>query len=383
MPESPIAPDVRQLSAEELPSAQFPAQGSQDFRVYFASGCHAEILRHASEDVSVEICGVLVGHWKRDDDGPFVEISDCIRAESATSKFAEVTFTHESWAKINKVMDERFADARIVGWYHSHPDFGIFLSDRDVFIQENFFSAPGQVAHVVDPVRKTEGVFTWSNGKPTPCSYYWIGETLYAEPSAAPRDEPARRAAPAAQLTSQAGAPLRHNDAPGPLWNWTAMLLMFVLGCLVWQLLAQGRSNWERQMLFEGIVKHYGLWKGMRPGLKQELDSLDSGLAAVSNQVNALAQEHVKLAGEDGTAKRTQWREVLTVLRAARNHLDAVEEKYCLSDAETKVVEQLLKASADADALSESVPDASTDDKDDAKDAGDEDSKSSSSKSAE
>ena len=54
---------------------------------------------------------------------------------------------------------EYFANARIVGWYHTHPDFGIFLSDYDVFIHQHFFSGPGQIALVIDPVRKLEGVF--------------------------------------------------------------------------------------------------------------------------------------------------------------------------------------------------------------------------------
>src|SRR5207244_1370502 len=69
-------------------------------------------------------------------------------------------------------------NSRIVGWYHSHPDFGIFLSDRDCFIHENFFSGPGQVAYVFDPVRDLEGMFAWQNGKPTPLPHFWVGNTI-------------------------------------------------------------------------------------------------------------------------------------------------------------------------------------------------------------
>ena len=76
-------------------------------------------------------------------------------------------------------MDTRYADKRIVGWYHSHPDFGIFLSDRDCFIHEHFFSGAGQVAYVVDPVRDLEGVFSWQKGKPTPMSHFWVGSQIH------------------------------------------------------------------------------------------------------------------------------------------------------------------------------------------------------------
>ncbi len=152
---------------------------------------HAALWKHAREDTSVEICGVLVGTWHRDESGPFAAIVDSIRGEGATTKFAEVTFTHQTWAKINAEMDSRFADKKIVGWYHTHPDFGIFLSDRDRFIQEHFFSGPGQVAHVIDPVRNVEGVFIWQAGKPTLADHFWAGNRLITAAEAESSRRPA------------------------------------------------------------------------------------------------------------------------------------------------------------------------------------------------
>ena len=140
---------------------RFRAGRNEGFRVFFSPEVHAAIWKHAAEDTSVEICGVLVGSWHRDPAGPFVKIIESIRGEGAETRFAEVTFTHQTWAKINAEMDTRFTDLSIVGWYHTHPDFGIFLSDRDRFIHEHFFCGPGQVAHVIDPIRQIEGVFVW------------------------------------------------------------------------------------------------------------------------------------------------------------------------------------------------------------------------------
>ena len=39
-------------------------------------------------------------------DHPAARVTDYIRCESATSKFAEVTFTHESWSQINEEMEK-------------------------------------------------------------------------------------------------------------------------------------------------------------------------------------------------------------------------------------------------------------------------------------
>src|SRR5262245_21562172 len=173
-----MSPDVKELAGEKLRGGQFPADSRADFRLYISPEVRRGIEQHAKDDVTVEICGVLVGGWEADENGPYARVTDFIRCENASSKFAEVTFTHESWAQINKEMDSRFADARIVGWYHSHPDFGIFLSDRDCFIQQHFFSDPGQVAYVIDPVRDLEGVFAWRDGKPTLLPHFWIGDRI-------------------------------------------------------------------------------------------------------------------------------------------------------------------------------------------------------------
>ena len=165
MPTPHTTPDIRELQDASLPRAEFPATRRANFRVFFAAEVHQRIWEHAREDTSVEVGGVLVGCWEQDDNGPYVAIRALIRCDAAVSKAAEVTFTHDVWARINEEMDSRYRDARIVGWYHTHPDFGIFLSERDGFINQHFFSSAGQVAFVVDPIRGTEGVFSWSSSQ--------------------------------------------------------------------------------------------------------------------------------------------------------------------------------------------------------------------------
>ncbi len=64
-----------------------------------------------------------------------------------------------------KIKDRDYPDERIVGWYHSHPGFGVFLSEHDTFIHKNFFSSPQQVAWVYDPHSDEEGCFGWKSGE--------------------------------------------------------------------------------------------------------------------------------------------------------------------------------------------------------------------------
>jgi proteasome lid subunit RPN8/RPN11 len=124
------------------------------------------IHRHGSSTQDIEVCGVLVGNVYHDSAGPWLYVEHAIEGNHATQRAAQVTFTAETWQHIQAIMDRDHIGRRILGWYHTHPGFGIFLSDMDVFIQENFFPEPWQVAFVYDPKAKEEGLFLWRDGKP-------------------------------------------------------------------------------------------------------------------------------------------------------------------------------------------------------------------------
>ncbi len=51
------------------------------------------------------------------------------------------------------------ADLRIVGWYHTHPGFGVFMSGTDQATQRQVFGMPWQVAVVYDPLNGEYGLF--------------------------------------------------------------------------------------------------------------------------------------------------------------------------------------------------------------------------------
>jgi proteasome lid subunit RPN8/RPN11 len=125
------------------------------------------IERHALSDTSVELGGILLGHECLDEEtgAPFVLVTQSLAAKHYESTQASFTYTHDSWAEITRERDQTHPDLDIVGWYHTHPDFGIFLSGHDLFIQHHFFAQPLQVAYVVDPLRQTRGFFFWKGGQ--------------------------------------------------------------------------------------------------------------------------------------------------------------------------------------------------------------------------
>ena len=135
------------------------------FAVVIQRGTLDAIHAHGRNDTTVEIGGVLVGTLHHDRISPYLLISANVPGAKAASKQTQVTFTADTWNEIQSVMEEKHTDQKIVGWYHTHPGFGIFLSGMDLFIQDNFFNLPWQVAWVYDPIAQTEGAFIWKANK--------------------------------------------------------------------------------------------------------------------------------------------------------------------------------------------------------------------------
>src|SRR5438094_3265783 len=117
-----------------------------------------QIRQHARSNSKTEVCGVLIG----EENGNGVNITARIPGLNAAQAGTYVTFTQDTWEHIYKIKDKDYPDDRIVGWYHSHPGFGVFLSDHDTFIHKNFFSSALQVAWVYDPHSDEEGCFGWA-----------------------------------------------------------------------------------------------------------------------------------------------------------------------------------------------------------------------------
>ncbi len=170
-PYAPSPLDAATVDPADWPKRPLgPVTGFRDgaFQVVFRQRALDQIHLHGQSRRDVEVCGVLVGDCYRDGAGlPYLLVEHAIAGANANSASSNVTFTAETWQHIQEEMDRDHADRRMVGWYHTHPGFGIFLSDMDRFICDNFFNLPWQAAFVYDPVGGDEGDFVWRVGRPT------------------------------------------------------------------------------------------------------------------------------------------------------------------------------------------------------------------------
>ena len=159
--------DADHINPDQWPVRALPAKvtgRNAQYQVVFAQNVVDDIRLHGESSPDAEVCGVLVGNIYHDQAGPYCFVKANIRGNNAPGRNAQVTFTSETWTQIHEQMEAHYTDQKIVGWYHTHPGFGIFLSEMDLFIQNNFFNEVWQIAYVDDPKGGDRGVFVWQDG---------------------------------------------------------------------------------------------------------------------------------------------------------------------------------------------------------------------------
>jgi proteasome lid subunit RPN8/RPN11 len=142
---------------------EYGSPDDRDLPIFVDLDVLADMEDHALSDTSVELGGVLLGQTCTDDAGrPFIVVTDSLRAQHYESTKGSFKFTHDTWEAITRERDEFPPELAMVGWYHTHPDWGVFLSGMDMFICDNFFNKPLDIAYVIDPCRQDRGMFQWT-----------------------------------------------------------------------------------------------------------------------------------------------------------------------------------------------------------------------------
>lgn len=147
---------------------------NDDVKVYIKQNVYKDLEKFAASDTSRELGSIIIGEYCQEHGKTSVIISDYIEAKYTDASASTLTFTHKTWDYIHSEHERLYPDKKIVGWQHTHPNYGIFLSNYDLFIHENFFNLPFQIAYVIDPIQNLRGFFQWKDGKITKLKGYYI-----------------------------------------------------------------------------------------------------------------------------------------------------------------------------------------------------------------
>jgi proteasome lid subunit RPN8/RPN11 len=167
-----LEPEVRAVSHQEKAPpwdnpltwlCRWPRE--PNFYVFLHQRALRELVDHTRSNTAREVGGSLVGEFCIHQGRRFVEVHAAIWGKATKGNRTEITFTADTWASILVVQQREYPQYRIVGWYHTHPGHGVFLSDKDLAIHNNFFRETDHLALVVDPIHH-QGQFYKGRGRP-------------------------------------------------------------------------------------------------------------------------------------------------------------------------------------------------------------------------
>ena len=91
-------------------------------------------------------------------------VNDTIPGENEMSEVS-CSFPAQRLAQVANDIVQGKIQGRIVGWYHSHPGHGLFLSQTDLETHMQFYQfSPYAVSLVADPKSAEFGVWIYENG---------------------------------------------------------------------------------------------------------------------------------------------------------------------------------------------------------------------------
>ena len=123
--------------------------------VYISSIALLKMLKHGRAGVPMEVMWLMLGEFV---DDYTVNVVDVFAMPQSGTGVSVEAVDDVFQAKMMDMLKQTGRDQMVVGWYHSHPGFGCWLSSVDVNTQKSFEQLNSRaVAVVVDPIQSVKG----------------------------------------------------------------------------------------------------------------------------------------------------------------------------------------------------------------------------------
>lgn len=114
-----------------------------------------KMLKHGRAGVPMEVMGLMLGELI---DDYTIQVVDVFAMPQSGTGVSVEAVDPVFQTKMLSMLKQTNRSQVVVGWYHSHPGFGCWLSGVDVNTQQSFENlSPRSVAVVVDPLQSVKG----------------------------------------------------------------------------------------------------------------------------------------------------------------------------------------------------------------------------------
>ncbi|KAL4775578.1 JAB1/Mov34/MPN/PAD-1 ubiquitin protease-domain-containing protein [Aspergillus nidulans var. acristatus] len=137
------------------PGADTPNLLDNSETVHISSLALLKMLRHGRAGVPMEVMGLMLGEFV---DEYTVRVTDVFAMPQSGTGVSVEAVDPVFQTKMMDMLRQTGRPEPVVGWYHSHPGFGCWLSSVDINTQQSFEQlTPRAVAVVVDPIQSVKG----------------------------------------------------------------------------------------------------------------------------------------------------------------------------------------------------------------------------------
>ncbi|KAL0325627.1 UNVERIFIED_CONTAM: 26S proteasome non-ATPase regulatory subunit [Sesamum radiatum] len=124
-------------------------------QVYISSLALLKMLKHGRAGVPMEVMGLMLGEFV---DEYTVRVVDVFAMPQSGTGVSVEAVDHVFQTNMLDMLKQTGRPEMVVGWYHSHPGFGCWLSGVDINTQQSFEALNQRaVAVVVDPIQSVKG----------------------------------------------------------------------------------------------------------------------------------------------------------------------------------------------------------------------------------
>ena len=124
-------------------------------QIYISPLSLLKMLRHGKAGIPLEVMGLMLGDYI---DEYTVKCIDVFSMPQSGTETTIESIDEGFQVKMTEMLKQTGRNEIVVGWYHSHPGFGCWLSSTDINTQKTFEQqVPRTVAVVVDPIQSVRG----------------------------------------------------------------------------------------------------------------------------------------------------------------------------------------------------------------------------------
>merc|ERR1712037_27527 len=124
-------------------------------QIHISSLALLKMMKHGRAGVPMEVMGLMLGEFV---DDYTVRVADVFAMPQSGTGVSVEAVDPVFQAKMLDMLKQTGRPEMVVGWYHSHPGFGCWLSGVDMNTQQSFEALSERaVAVVVDPIQSVKG----------------------------------------------------------------------------------------------------------------------------------------------------------------------------------------------------------------------------------